>query len=548
MKRIFSFLTLLALSTSFVPVAMVQAADTVEVDRLEVTAPATATVGEPVDLTVKALSKDGEVVTGYAGIIFVIVENDNKATVPYAEGYTFVAGDQGKKTFSKGLSFTKEGTFKVVVSDFDKARIEGSTKVKVGAGSATPAGTGTELVTITSPDDGSTLGNSTFSVVGTTKKNSRVQLFVNGQKALETQTDDKGGFVFDVKNTDQAKNVLSVTVLDGTDKVIGESAKVNVNVGTEGPQYLGIKLSQKDVTPGAKITIGVDATPGLKSVSITAGSAVTTLKEGDIPGTYAGELVAPTETGAVALDISLKNDMGKETVKKSADTINVSAPSIAYQNIKTETGDGKVSFTFEVANEPANLDKFQFSYLTGTGAETKVVTSEKSKIKNGSGAYVWYIPGLSIAKYGFTISGIDAAGAGIAGSASSLIEVDLSLAAAGKCMISNVSGLRVKTEKDINTLSWDSIPEAAKYNVYKKNAAGEFVFIESVTSTNYTIHIASGAVKYEDYAVKAVCADDSVSAEYSPSTKVQTGPGQLLLMLSLALLATFAIFRRKMAK
>jgi len=549
MKRILSFLSLLALSTSFVPVAMVQAADALEVDRLEVTAPATATVGEPVDLTVKALSKTGEVVTNYSGIVFVIVENDNKATVPYAEGYTFVAGDQGKKTFSKGLSFTKEGTFKVVVSDFDKARIEGSTKVKVSAsGGSSTANTGTELVTITSPDDNSTLGNSTFSVVGTTKKNSRVQLFMNGQKALETQTDDKGTFVFDVKKTDQAKNVLSVTVLDGTDKAIGESAKVNVTVGSEGPQFIGIKLSQKDVAPGAKIGVSVDATPGLKSVTVSAGSAMTTLKEGASPGSYSGELVAPTQTGAIALDVSLKTDMGKETLKKSADTINVSAPQVAYKNVKTENGDGKVSFTFEVENEPANLDKFQFAYVTGTGTETKVATSQKSKIKNGSGAYVWYIPGLSVAKYAFTISGLDASGSVIDGSASDMIDVDLSLAAAGKCMISNVSGLQVKADKEISTLSWDSIPEAVKYNVYKKNAAGEFVFIESVVGNSYTIHIASGAVKYEDFAVKAVCADDSVSAQYSPTTKVQTGPGQLLLLVSLALLVTFAIFRRKTAK
>lgn len=46
------------------------------------------------DLTVKAVSKDGAIVSNYAGTIFVIVDNDNKATVPYAEGYTFTAADQ----------------------------------------------------------------------------------------------------------------------------------------------------------------------------------------------------------------------------------------------------------------------------------------------------------------------------------------------------------------------------------------------------------------------------------------------------------------------
>ena len=36
-------------------------------------APATANIGEPVDLTVKALSKSGDVVKNYTGIIFIIV-------------------------------------------------------------------------------------------------------------------------------------------------------------------------------------------------------------------------------------------------------------------------------------------------------------------------------------------------------------------------------------------------------------------------------------------------------------------------------------------
>ncbi len=434
----------------------------------------------------------------------------------------------------------------MVVSDFDKAKIEGFTKVKVGKGGGAAPATGTELVTITSPDEGSTLGSSTFSVVGTTKKNSRVQLFVNGTKALETQTDEKGTFLFDIKKTEQAKNVLSVTVLDGTNKVIGTSANVNVTVGSEGPVFNTIKLTQKDVAPGAKIGVTVDATPGLKSVIVSAAEALVTLKEGMIPGTYAGDLIAPTQTGSVAVNVTLKNELGKQTLKTSAETLNVQTSKMLYKNIKVENGEGKISFAFDLENEPSSLAKFQFSYLSSTGTVINVTTSEKSKIKNATtGQYVWFVPGLSVAKYVFTISALDANGAVIADTASDPINVDLSLSAAGKCMINNVGGMNVKTESDISILSWDNIPEAARYNVYKKNAAGEFVFIESVTSNSYTIHIATGEVKYDDFAIKAVCADATESANYSSSTKVQTGPGKTILLISLALLAGFVALRRK---
>ncbi len=548
MKRIFSYLSLVAILTSLIPAYVVHAAEILEVDRLEVTAASTANIGEPIDLTVTALSKSGETVKNYAGTIFVIVENDNKATVPYAEGYTFVAGDSGKKTFSKGLSFTKEGTFKVVVSDFDKAKIEGSTKVKVSAGSSTSPNTGTELVTITSPDDNSIMGNPNFSVVGTTKKNSRVQLFVNGAKALETQTDDKGSFVFDVKKVDQAKNIISVTVLDGSNKVIGESSKINVTAGSEGPQFESIKLTQKDVGPGTKIGVTVGATPGLKSVTVTAADASVTLKEGNIPGTYAGDLVAPTKSGSISVDVTLKNELGKQTVKTAAETLNVQTPKMTYKNMKVQNSDGKTTFTFEVENAPTELTKFQIAYSTGSGAETKILTSEASKIKNEAGQYSWYVPGLSIAKYAFVISAVDAKGASISNTNSDPIDVDLSLSAAGKCMINNVSGVKVTSKNEINTLTWDNIPEAVKYNVYKKNSAGQFVFIESATTNSYTIHVASGEVRYDDFAIKAVCSDATESANFSPSTTVQTGPGQLLMFAALALLVGFGMSRRKLLK
>ena len=261
MKSILATLLASALALGHLIVPFAHAADAVETDRLEVTANPTAKVGEPIDLTIKALAKDGSVVKGYEGTIFVIVENDNKAEVPYQDGYKFVAGDQGQKTFSKALKFTKEGTLKVVASDFDKPKIEGSFKVKVTASGDTPVVTGTESVTITSPDNNSTLGSSNFSVIGATKKSSKVQLFINNAKALEGQSDEKGAFIFEVKNTNQIKNILSVKVLDGTDKVIGESAKVTVSAGSEGPEFKSIKLSVPTATAGAKVGVTVEATP-----------------------------------------------------------------------------------------------------------------------------------------------------------------------------------------------------------------------------------------------------------------------------------------------
>ncbi len=550
MKRFLASFVAILLATPF---SLTYAADQ-ETDRLEVTVPATAKIGEAVDLTVKAVAKDGSLVKNYAGTVFVIVDNDNKATVPYAEGYTFTTADQGQKVFSKGLSFTKEGTFKVVVSDFDKPKIEGTNKVKVGGGDTPVVSTGSELVTITSPDNNSTLGSKDLSVTGTTKKNSKVQLFINGTKALESQTDEKGQFIFQAKNIDQVTNILSVKVLDGSDKVVGESTKVSVQISADGPMMKsativsgaekGAIADTYTALAGAQVSLSVTADAGLKEVSVSTGGMITLLKE-TTTGLYTGNVTAPKVVGMASLDVTLKNELGKTTLKSGAIKLDVQAPKTTFKNVKVETGDKKANFTFEVENEPVTVAKYEFEFVTGTGAAKKATSFEKEKIKNASGAYVWYITGLEIAEYDFVISGIDATGAKVAGASSETIVVDLSLGAAGKCMISNVSGLKSTTTGDTSTLSWDTVAEAASYKIYKKDASGNFVFIEEMKGTTYTIQVSAGPVKYEEFTVKAVCADKAESKDFAPSTRVKTGPAQIFLFVVLALGLGYFLLRRK---
>lgn len=102
-----------------------------KVDHLEVIVSPTAKVGEAIDITVKAVDKTGNVVKNYLGNIYITVESDLKATVPFEDGYTFIDADQGSKIFSKGLSFTKEGKLKVSVVDIETENIEGSATVTV---------------------------------------------------------------------------------------------------------------------------------------------------------------------------------------------------------------------------------------------------------------------------------------------------------------------------------------------------------------------------------------------------------------------------------
>jgi hypothetical protein len=73
---------------------------------------------EATDITVRAVNREGQVVTSYRGII-VITTTDTKATVPYTDGYKFKPEDNGSKTFSKGITFKNIGTQTITVFDAD---------------------------------------------------------------------------------------------------------------------------------------------------------------------------------------------------------------------------------------------------------------------------------------------------------------------------------------------------------------------------------------------------------------------------------------------
>jgi hypothetical protein len=66
--------------------------------------PSSFDVNEAVDLTIKAVKADGEIVSDYLGDVFIEIEgivDTADYTVPSDGLYTFQAGDQGIKLFSK---------------------------------------------------------------------------------------------------------------------------------------------------------------------------------------------------------------------------------------------------------------------------------------------------------------------------------------------------------------------------------------------------------------------------------------------------------------
>lgn len=554
MKKIFASLLIGSFGISFFPAFAATTTTTNKADHFEVSIQSPVNIGEATDIVVNVLDKAGAVKTDYVGTIYIVVDNDSKATVPYADdGYTFKTSDKGTITFSKGLSFTKEGKMKVTVIDAEDDYLEWVASVTI-----IPGGTSTtwtkEIVTITSPDNNSEIPSDSTSVTGSAKKNSKIQFFLNGTKVGESQTNEDGSFVYELKKLEQEQNVLQVKLLDGTDKIIGESDKISFKISTGGPVFNTITIKEgKTVAVGTLLNIEISAEAKLGEVSATFGESAEILKE-TTDGIYVGTLTAPSSMGSFPISVSLKNDLGKTTIKNNAETIEITELPDLFKNIKTQVAPQKTTFTFEVDTESADLAKFKFQYGTESGSLTKEsITFDKEKIKTDNNTYAWYISNLDPQTKYVRIIGLDKAGNELPKMrASKIFEVNLSLAAASTCMVNNISGLTVTASADGTTtiLSWDVAPDATSgYNVYKRDIDGQYTLIENVKTNTYTIYISKDAVKYDDFAVTGVCNEGEGESPFlTEATRVKTGPTQILILLSLSALIGFFVTRRKLIK
>ena len=106
--------------------------------------------------------------------------------------------------------------------------------------------------------------------------------------------------------------------------------------------------------------------------------------------------------------------------------------------------------------------------------------------------------------------------------------------------------MKAVTLSDKTILSWDALPGAMSYNVYRISASKDLQLVENVKSNSFTIHLAPGTASYEDFAVKALCDEKTESATPAMASRVQTGPNMLAALVLIAALGSVLLLRRKM--
>ncbi|MGE4444177.1 MAG: hypothetical protein AB7E37_04260 [Candidatus Altimarinota bacterium] len=319
---------LLKISALFLGLGLFSFAGASSIDRFEIeVSPTKVKVGESIDVTLKAVDKSGNVVKDYTGEVLIFSQTDKEAIFPgilEENAYTFKAADAGVVKFENAVKFTKNGIQDVSVYDNANYDIFGYAEVEVSEGAAAVQ---TGDITIKYPEEGVTIGVNKIKVSGSTSKNHKVKIVLNGEKDFETISNAEGLFELEVNDLPSGENVFIAELLDADGKTIASSKEVFFKVESSAPRFRSITLdpAQTEYTPESKIGVTVEATSGLTSLNLIINDTLTALTEDKSSGKYTGSINAPKADGEYKIDVVMKNELGNETKESGVSIIKVKA-------------------------------------------------------------------------------------------------------------------------------------------------------------------------------------------------------------------------------
>lgn len=541
MRKILSHALVFLFGTWALIVAHALFAADAAVVQFEIIAPPTARIDEAIDITIRAVDKDNKVVTGYRGSIIFVPLNFGDVVPMRWKSISFDAVDNGEKKFSKGVIFKSSGKQTISVVDV-LDDISGEATVNVEAAVAA-TGSALEEIVIITPAAGSKVTSEVVVVSGKSRKNSKLNVTLNGKDMGSILSDESGVFTKSLTGITQDTNILSVTLVDGAGTVIGKSADINFEKVTGGPAFYNATIAPGTaIESGDEIVITVEAEKWLSEVTLMIdGNALVATEESE--GKYVVKTPAPAAGGEYKVTATIKNALGQELVQENALSFTVTEKVVSFDNLKVTTEGSKVVFNFGINNAPAELNAFKIAY--GDSAESfssEVATWNTGRIMKADGRFEWYVDKLAEKTYYFKILGTRADGTIISTIASDTVTATIWKAS---CSISNVGTIKIETLKEKSILSWDSITWALSYNIYKMNASGEPTLFQNTKETQYTIFLASGSVVVEDFGIKALCDEKTESADFSKASKVQTGPGLTAVLVVISGILGALILRRR---
>ncbi len=489
--------------------------------------PSSFDVNVPVDMTIKAVKSNGDVIKDYEGDVFIDVEGNletNDYVVPSEWLYTFVPQDQWVKTFSKGLIIKKSGTFSVVASDITDDSIKGEKTVLIGNASASLS---TKKITINSPIKDSTEKTEVLEVIwgSSDLPNSPFEIYLNNQISYQWTTSSAGGFTAYITGLQKWANTLQVKILDINWVILWESETIPFTYSpfSDGTFNSIQVLPGNTIKAGTKITFRVSTSDTVTSATIKLSNGRSAPMDLISAGVFSKEMMIDTEGKIdVSLDLLVAGqkqeypNVSKLLVEKwtKIGKVRIFWDSV-YKN--------KLTLTREVEwNDPA---KYNVTFWTQENNlnESAIVTKKEIILEDLTIGQTYY----------FKIIPLDINGEAV-WSPSDLIQATVWDTSESLCTVQGII-VNDATIWDRHYLTRNEVQNVEKYIIYRSDReTSDITKMQKVAEVTeprfeYPFNKTAKQEKYAYYAVQAICKDGKALV-MQDIKKVQTWPVENILL------------------
>jgi len=490
--------------------------------------PSSFDLNVPVDVTIKAVNSNWDLVKDYEWDVFIDVEwslDTTDYTVPSEWLYTFVPQDQGIKTFSKGLIIKKAGTFTVIASDITDDAIKWEKTIIVWSSSSSVS---VKKIIINTPIKDSIEKTEVLEVVwwSSDLPNSPLELYLNDQLAYQWITSEIGWFTAYITGLQKGENTLQAKILDINNVVLWESDIINFTYSSLTDwTFNSIQVIPDNIIKaGTKVTFRVSTSDTVTSATIRLSNGRSAPMDLVSAWVFTKDIMIDTEGKIdVSLDLLVAwqkkeyNNVTKLVVEKwtKIGKVRIFWDSV-YKN--------KLTLTWDV--EGAEAAKYDVNFGTQENSldQSEIVTKKELILEDLT---IWQT-------YFFKIIPLDINWE-VIWIASDIVQATIWETSESSCTVQWIT-VSEMTIWDRYYLTRNAIQNVEKYIIYRSERETSDVTkmqkVAEVTENRfeYPFNKSAKQEKYSYYAVQAICKDGKALV-IQDIKKVQTGPVENFLLL-----------------
>lgn len=503
--------------------------------------PSSFEMNTPVDVTIKAVKANGDLVKDYEWDVFIDVEWSLDTTdyvVPSEWLYTFVPQDQGIKTFSKWLIIKKKWTFTLSASDISDDSIKWEKTILVWS----TISDSTKTITISSPIKDSIEKNQVLEILWKSADlpNSPFDIYLNNELAYQGTTSSVGDIIAYVTGMQEGNNSLQAKILDLNNVVLWESALVPF---TYKPVADGT-FNSIQVIPGnnikawSKVTFIVSTSDSVTSATIKLSNWRSAPMDLLSAGSFSKELLIDTE-GKIDVSLDLLVAWQKKEYTNVSTLLVEEGTKIGKIRIFWDSVyKNKLSITWEVEGVEAPKYNVSFGTQETNLNESAIVTKKEIILEDLT---IWQT-------YYFRITPLDSNGEAL-WSPSDIVQSTVGDTSESLCTVQWIT-VNDSTIGDRHYLIREPVQNVEKYIIYRSDwetsDVSKMQKVAEVTDTRFEYPFNKNATqeKYSFYAVQAICKDGKALV-MKDIKKVQTWPMDnflLFVFISLFLYGGYKLY------